>query len=74
MVLNLLEVGEAEVSDWEMINLRLPNNRSSNEVIWLLSSYVREVWSSLFVKGAVKLNVAQFFGFLKSSVSCASAL
>ena len=57
MVLNLLEVGEAEVSDWEMINLRLPNNRSSNEVIWLLSS--------LHVKGAAALNDAQFFGFLK---------
>ena len=65
MVFNVLEVGEAEVSDWEMINLRLPNNRGSNEVIWLLSSYVREVWSSLHVKGAAELNDAQFFGFLK---------
>ena len=65
IVLNLLDVGETEVSDWEMIYLRLPNNRSSNEVIWLISSYVGEVWSSLYVKGVPELNDAQFFGFLK---------
>jgi hypothetical protein len=64
-VLNLLGVGDAEVADWELINLRLPNNRSSNEVIWLISSYLREVWSALYVKGAAVLNDAQFFGFLK---------
>ena len=45
-----------------MINLHLPDNRSSNEVIWLISSYV---WSALYVKGAAVLNDAQFFGFLK---------
>jgi hypothetical protein len=50
-----------------MINPRLPNYRSSNEAIWLLSSYVREVWSSLHVKGVAELNEAQFFGFLNSS-------
>ena len=65
IVLNLLGVGEAEVSDWELINLRLPNNRSSNEVIWLISSYVREVWGALYVKGAAVLNDAKLFGFLK---------
>ena len=66
--MNLLDVDSAEVSDWKMINLRLPNNRNSNEVIWLLSSYVREVWSSLFVKGAVKLNAAKFFGFFEIQI------
>ena len=65
IVLNLLAVDGAEVSDWKLVNLRLPNNRNSNEVIWLLSSYVREVWNSLFAKGALKLNADQFFGFLK---------
>ena len=65
IVLGLLDVGIADVSDWKIINLCLPNNRNNNEVIWLLSSYVREVWASLYVKGDAKLNAAQFFGFLK---------
>ena len=65
MVLNLLDVGEAEVSDEEIINLRLPKNRCSNEVIWLIGSYVGEVWRTLYAKGGAELNEAQFFGFLK---------
>ena len=65
IVLNLLSVDSAEVSNWELINLRLPNHMNTNEVIWLLGTYVGEAWSSLFAKGAVKLNAAQLFGFMK---------
>ena len=65
MVVNMLGFEVTDISDGKLINLCLPNNRRSNEVIWLLGTYVGEVWRSIFVKGAAGLNDAQFFGFLK---------
>ena len=65
MVVNMLGVEDTDISDGKLINLCLPNNRRSNEVIWLIGTYVGEVWRSIFVKGAAELNNAQFFGFLK---------
>ena len=65
IVVYLLEVGDADVSDWDLINLHLPNIRNSNEAVWLLGSYVREVWRSLHVKGRAVLKDTEFFGFLK---------
>ena len=62
---NMLGVEVTYISDGNLINLCLPNNRRSNEVIWILGTYVGEVWRSIFVKGAAELNDAQFFGFLK---------
>ena len=64
MILNLLGVEPADLSDWEIINLRLPQ-RNANEVIWLLGIYLSEVWGSVFVKGSSELCEAQFFGFLR---------
>ena len=65
MVVNMLGVEDTDISDGKLINLCLPNNRRSNEVIWLIGTYVGEVWRSIFVKGAAELSNAQFFGFLK---------
>jgi hypothetical protein len=65
MIVNLLGVEGAEISDSELINLHLPRNRCSNEVIWLVGSYVGEVWRCLFTKSAAMLSVDKFFGFLK---------
>ena len=64
MILNLLGLEPEDLSDWDVLNLRLPQ-RNINEVIWLLGIYLTEVWGSLFVKGASELCEAQFFGFLK---------
>ena len=65
ILVNMLDVEVTDISDVKLINLCLPNNRRSNEVVWLLGTYVGEVWRSIFVKGAPELNDAQFFGFLK---------
>ena len=65
ILVTLLEIEDADISDVKLINLFLPNNRRSNEVIWLLGTYVGEVWRSIFVKGAPELNEDQFFGYLK---------
>ena len=65
MVLDMLRIDGTDISDGNMITMCLPNNRRSNEVSWLLGTYVGEVWRSIFVKGAAELNDAQFFGFLK---------
>ena len=65
ILVNLLDVEQADISDEKLINLCLPNNRRCNEVIWLLGTYVGEVWRSIFVKGAPELNEDQFFGYLK---------
>ena len=66
MVLNLLRIEDADISDGNLINLCLPNNSRFNEVSWLLvGTYVGEVWRPIFVKGASELNDAQLLGFLK---------
>ena len=65
ILVNMLGVEDTDISDVKLLNLCLPNNRRSNEVIWLLGTYVGEVWRSIFVKGAPELNDDQFFGFLK---------
>ena len=65
MLVNLLGVEETEVSDSDLINLLLPRNRCSNEVIWLVGSYVGEAWNCLVIKSAGMLSEDKFFGFLK---------
>ena len=65
MVVNRLGIEDTDISEGKLINLCLPNNRRSNEVICLLGTYVWEVWRSIFVRGAAELNDAHFFGFLK---------
>ena len=65
MIVNLLGVEETEISDSDLINLHLPRNRCSNEVIWLVGTYVGEVWGCLDIKSAASLSDDKFFGFLK---------
>jgi hypothetical protein len=65
MIVNLLGVGETEVSDSDLINLHLPRNRCGNEVIWLVGTYVGEVWGCLVIRSAASLSENKFFGFLK---------
>ena len=65
MIVNLLGVEETDLPNSDLINLHLPRNRNSNEVIWLIGSYVGEVWSCLVIKSAAKLSGDKFFGFLK---------
>ena len=45
--------------------MHLPGNRCSNEVIWLVGTYVGEVWRCLVIKSCAMLGDDKFFGFLK---------
>ena len=65
LVQNLLSTGAVDLPDWDLINLRIPRNINTNEVIWLLGSYLSEVWASIVVRGVSELSQAQFYGFLK---------
>ena len=65
MISNLLAVEGTDLPDSDLINLQLPRNRCSNEVIWLIGNYVGEVWGCLVIKSAAKLSGDKFFGFLK---------
>ena len=65
MIVNLLGVEESEISDSDLINLHLPRNNCSKEVIWLVGSYVGEDWNCLVIRSAGMLSEDKFFGFLK---------
>ena len=58
--MNLLEVEETDLPNSDLINLHLPRNRCSNEVIWLIGTYVGEVWGCLVIKSAAKLSDDKF--------------
>ena len=50
-------------SNWELLNLVLPQNHCEQGIIWLISSYVSYVWKNLLV-GDSAVKVEKFFGFL----------
>ena len=57
--------GSSHLSNWELINLFLPSTRFEKEIVWVVGSYVAEVWSEMFSKRGNHLKADQFFGFLK---------
>ena len=63
-VLGLLDCS-SQISNWELINLVLPSSSSEKEVIWLIGTFVAEVWSAIFSRAGSGLKGDQFFGFLK---------
>ena len=48
-------------SDWELLNLFLPRSQFEQEIVWLVTNYVRFVWTSR-ENSLVKFE--KFFGFL----------
>ena len=54
----------SQISNWELINLFIPSTRFEKEVVWLVGTYVAEVWLSIFSRGSTCLKSDQFFGFL----------
>ena len=63
-LLGMMGLG-SKISNWELINLFLPNTRFEKEIVWLVGTYVAGVWSELFHRGNAWLKAEQFFGFLK---------
>ena len=51
------------VSDWDLLNLFLPDSEMELEVIWLITSYVIFIWENIFVRNT-EVKVEQFFGYL----------
>ena len=54
-----------DIINTDLIGLRFTNNTFSNEITWVVGSYIYAVWNSLYVKGDSFLNRDSFFGFLK---------
>ena len=55
-----------DIINTDLIGLRFTNNTFSNELTWVVGSYIYAVWNSLHVKGDSFLNRDSFFGFHNS--------
>ena len=51
------------ISDWDILNLFVPDSELDLEVTWLISSYVIFIWENIFVRNA-EVKFEQFFGYL----------
>jgi hypothetical protein len=50
-------------SNWELLNLILPSTQFEQEIVWLISNYVRYVWTTCYV-GDSDVKLDKFFGFM----------
>ena len=64
-LVDILGVGSAQCSDWELLNLLFPGSSVENEAVWLVGSYTAWVWKEIFTFGRAWLRAEQFFGFLR---------
>ena len=53
----------ASVEDWDIVNLLFLNFSQDSEIVWLVSSYVLNVWETMHVK-KLEVKLDKFFGFL----------
>ena len=53
------------VSNFDLLNLNFSVREFNNEIIWVIGSYVYEVWSSFCAKDTAVMDRVKFFGFLK---------
>ena len=65
ILLNLLPWNLKNILDFDLLTLRFPKIMKENEICWLLTTYVSEVWINYSKKGSSKLCEQQVFGFLK---------
>jgi hypothetical protein len=57
-------LGVGGLSDWEMLNLRLPGVDRSQEVLWLVGTYVEGIYDRVFINEKQQINGAEFFGWM----------
>ena len=50
-------------SNWELLNLILPSTQFEQEIVWLISNFVRYVWTTCYV-GDSDVKLDKFFGFM----------
>ena len=63
-IVGLMGASGATVSDWELVNLFLPDSFRTKDMVWLLGTYVAKVWEEVQVRGKLRLRFETFFGFL----------
>ena len=64
ILLKLLPPGLSDISSLDLLTLNFRKCDSDKEVVWLVGSYMEEVWRVIFRKGSTKLSKKQVFGFL----------
>ena len=53
----------SQISDWDLLNLFIPNTPFLKEILWMIGTYVSYAWRAI-EKGNKGLCVEKFFGFL----------
>ena len=51
--------------DYQLVRFSFPKCNFENEVIWLMGSYVRELWKELYFNEEAIIKTEEFFGYLK---------
>ena len=66
----MVEVSDNELArtdNFDLLTLRVPNlkNRRDSELVWIVSTYVFEVWNQLHEKEVSNISKEMMFGFLR---------
>ena len=64
-LIEMLGVDSTSVTNWELINLFLPNSSRKKDVAWLLGTFVARAWEDIFIRRKTRVGWEVFFGFLK---------
>ena len=67
MMGRILGVNCDHCSNLELVSLQFPGSPDVQQGVWLIGTFVAEVWEKIFIRGAPRLKKEQFFGFLKFS-------
>ena len=65
MMGRILGVDCDHCSNLELVSLQFPGSPDVQQGVWLIGTFVAEVWEKIFIRGAPRLKKEQFFGFLK---------
>ena len=52
-------------SDFDLLTLQVPRNDYETELVWIISTYVFEIWSIMYENEEAKIDVDRMFGYLK---------
>ena len=61
----ILGLVQGSVDNHALISLNFPKSKHEKEVMWLLGSYIEQIWHSIQSEGASFVDKKKIFGFLK---------
>ena len=61
----VLGVNRRNCSDWNLLNLQFPRAMGDDQCVWLIGTYIAEVWDQIYTRGRLRLKKEEFFGFLR---------